>query len=58
MPAVRHKQGPAITAQQSEYVKLLFRQGRDLNYVKAATSSLWSDGTYQKLREIALRGRP
>jgi len=52
------KRGPAITPQQSEYIVGLFRAGRDLNYVKAATSSLWSDGTYQKLREIAARGQP
>jgi hypothetical protein len=55
---MKRKPGPKITPQQSSYVINLFQQGRDLAYVKAATSSLWSDGTYEKLREIAGRGRP
>lgn len=53
----RRARGPAMTARQSDFVIGLFRQGRDLAQVKAATGALWTDGTYLKLRDIAARGR-
>lgn len=44
--------------EQTQFIIGLFQKGRTLAYVKAATSSAWSDAIYQKLHDLALRGRP
>ncbi|MBY8825107.1 hypothetical protein [Sphingomonas colocasiae] len=52
----RGRRGPAMTGRQSEFVMSLFREGRSLDQVRAATGAKWADGTYLKLRDIAARG--